>query len=620
MRKHVFLYYTPGVVLVGIGAVSALFPEHRLWGGNHLGFLSPFGRTVALVLMAAGMFPPISRALFEVLARAARWCSGHPSWTRVFLVLGVSVGLVMFLAFSSSTLLLGDGTYMASTLKTVAEQDSKGLGYYLRQVPTTERVYPGTGALYMLVSVIAQQIGMSYLDGVKVMVAVLGAAFLLIPLGFLRQSRTPFPGRLLVAGVILTSGVLELFFGYIEVYAPMILLAAMFCVSGFGVVSARRSIWWPTLCFVVGVVAHLQMLLLLPALLFLVLYRAVGEGKALKVAAVTIAVGCLAGSLGISRFDEIQHLVLSLSGSDSAYAMLSTAHVVDVVNEVMLVVPATPLVVVLLLFLWRNAGASTRGRWNSLLGAIQPDVLFAVMLAIPVGMFLMLFRPELGMARDWDLFSICGLPIVAIAHVAVRRVPQHCWDDFTKLAVLPTLVASAMLTSSWIMVNANEAMSVARYASILHYDTTNGAYAYENLSAYYHDGGDVAGEIRALERAVEFSPNPRYLFKIGLRYFSFGDRERGVAWLRRCLLARPEHGKTRQFLAQMLYFSGKHEETVAVCLEGERLAPDNPFYPFSLGQAYTALGRGEEAGAAFSRCLELNPSEEMIGAIQEILQ
>ncbi len=618
MRSSSFLNYAPGAVIVALGAGSAFFPEHRLWGINHLAFLPPWGRLVALLLMAVGMLPITGRLLSELSARATRWASRYPSTTRLFLILGAIAALAVFLGLSSSTLLLGDGTHIANSLRVVGE--NKPLGYYLRQVPSVERVYPGTFALYTVIAWVAQRAGIDYLDGIRATVALIGVAFLYIPLIYLRRSRMPVPGRVVVAGVILTSGVVELFFGYVEVYALVILLAAAFCVGGFRALSGRSSLWWPVVCFAIGIVAHLQMLLLAPALLFLLAFRLVGSGRRLTVAAGVAAVFSVAGSLVFRGIGHLSQFQLPLPVPAFSDSVLSVVRIVDVLNELLLLAPATPLILALLWLSWRSAGPSGRGGWARLAGTIQPETLFTVVLAVPPILFLTLFPPALGMARDWDLFAICAVPIAAVAHVAAKRVTPRRWEGFMKAGVFPALVASTVLTCAWIAVNANESMSVTRYNSVLRYDTTNAAYAYENLSLYHHERGNIPGEIEALERAMEYSPNPRYSFKIGLRYYSLGDRENGITWLGRSLRTRPEDGETRQFLAQMLYFSGRYEELIDVCLEGERFSPREPNYPFLLGQAYIALGQGDAAREAFKRCLTLNPPEETAAAIKEILR
>ncbi len=617
----VFLKYAPGLVVVGAAVVGAFLSDHRWWGVNHLSFLPTVGRTMAVAVLALGLMSPVSRSLFAGLAQAARWFMKRPSRVRAFLVLSASTACVLFLALSSSTLLLGDGRYLAGSLREAAA-DSVTVGDNVRQVIAKERAYPGTLALYFLLSRIAVRLGASdAIDGVKVNDAFLGALFILIPLGFFCRNRMPFPGRLLVSGLVLTSGALALFFGYVEVYAPLTLLVAAFCASGFGVMLARWSLWWPTLCVVIGIVLHVQALLLLPGLLFLLFYRGVGQGRLLNAIAAAIAAACVAGIAVLSQFDMIRHLILPVWDAESSCGILSTHHILDVANEVMLIVPGTPLVVVLLLIMWNDGGVSRHARWSRLLRATQsPDVLFAGMIAIPTGLFLWVFRPELGKARDWDLFSISGVGIVSIAYVTAKRVTQHRWDELMKFAIPSVLLASAVLTSTWVIVNAVERMSVARYVSILRYDTTNGAYAYENLALHSRDRGDVAGEIRALEQAVKLSQNPRYRFNLGLSYYSIGEREKGLAVLRTILRSYPEFDKARRFLAQMLYSSREYKEMVSVCLEGEHLVPADPYYPLCVGQGYASLGQWTNAREAFSRCLALGPSPEIIHGIQEILE
>ena len=305
---------------------------------------------------------------------------------------------------------------------------------------------------------------------------------------------------------------------------------------------------------------------------------------------------------------------------ESVEGILSVTHIIDLANELMLIVPGTPLVVGLLLLAWHWAGGSVGERRRNLLEAARsPDVLFALLLAVPIGLFFWTFRPELGMARDWDLFSICGVPMVAITYVLARRIPPGRWEKLVA-SVIGTLVAATVLSLSWIVVNAIEGVSVARYEAILQYDTTNAGYAYDNLSQHLHDKGDITGEVRALERAVNASPNPRYRFKLGLRYYYLGDKARAIEELRASLVSRPDHGPTRRYLAEMLYYAARYDEMLAVCRDGEKLDPDNAYYPFCVGKAYAALGDWEKAQMAFDRCSALAPSPEVNEAIEEILR
>jgi tetratricopeptide (TPR) repeat protein len=245
---------------------------------------------------------------------------------------------------------------------------------------------------------------------------------------------------------------------------------------------------------------------------------------------------------------------------------------------------------------------------------------FTALVATPLLMFLVAFRSDLGVARDWDLLVPCGLAGLALLRPGLARVPAGVITDRHTASLV---ILCATMTCAWIGINASGERSVARYRAILSYDNAqflDPGYAYELLASYHRDREDVRGEIDALEHAVGVSDNPRYRLTLGMRYYSVGDKERAIEMVERSLRSTPNDGRTRQTLVQMLYFAGRMEELERVCDEGIRLEPSQPLYYFLKGKALAAAGRNQEALDVLRRARELNPTGRMASDIDEMIR
>jgi tetratricopeptide (TPR) repeat protein len=93
-----------------------------------------------------------------------------------------------------------------------------------------------------------------------------------------------------------------------------------------------------------------------------------------------------------------------------------------------------------------------------------------------------------------------------------------------------------------------------------------------------------------------------------------------VLTLRKLLGVSPNHERAHRGLVQMLYYMGRYDDTLEVCVRGAGLAPGDPFYPFFTGKAYAQQGRTPEALKAFDECLKRQPSPAMSEEIDEFLK
>jgi len=98
--------------------------------------------------------------------------------------------------------------------------------------------------------------------------------------------------------------------------------------------------------------------------------------------------------------------------------------------------------------------------------------------------------------------------------------------------------------------------------------------------------------------------------QLGYLYFREGKYDKGIAECERAVALAPNSGKAHIWMALVLYLSGKHNEAVRHAEQGLRLDPLGPaWYLRVLGDAYSWVGRYEEAIAAFKKSLQRAPND-----------
>lgn len=624
-----FAAYSSLVLFLLLLAAASFLPETRLWGVNHLAFYPVWLRLAALAVIALSFLPRAEKAVENLFDRFSGTLEGRRRLLSAFAV--AIAAFVLFVVFASATELLGDGLYTANNIERAAKVDRD---VFFKVLKDPDPIYPGTEMLNLTVSRMAlARFGFPPLRTVSVMNALLGAILVFVVVAAGRRPGAAARGidAQLVALVFLSGGV-QIFFGYIEAYAPLMFFAGLYVWAAHRTLARGASLWGPVIFAAAAVWMHLLGLLLVPSLVLLVFWVFFGRKFSTRffhsswiLAAATVAIPFLVVDVaGLQRF------FIPLAGG--AYAVLSLQHLADVINEMLLLFPGMIVleiaaVMVLIQTFGPELGARKDGVFDAFARvdserSLLPAVLFfAALLAIPSRLFLVFFKPELGVARDWDLFAVTGVGPLLFVTTVLRSGDTRTPAGRAVTSLLPpVLVMTAVLTAAWIGVNADPRRAAARFESILSYDTARAGYAYESLASLYKDRGDMSAEIHALEKAVEASPNPRYLFTLGLRYFHAGEREKAVATLDRCLRMRPKHDRARQSLIQMLYAMERDAEVLRVCEEGARIDSTQGYYPFFMGKAYARRGRTAEARAAFDRCRALEPPPEIVREIDDILR
>jgi hypothetical protein len=306
-------------------------------------------------------------------------------------------------------------------------------------------IFPEVGATTLLRGIVrlAPSLGVDPIEGMRALACVCGgaAAWLL-----LRVARELAPGRSAAVLVlcVLSGGLVRVFAGRIEVYAPLFVAVLAYLWLALRALRGGGSVPLPGLCLGFAIWIHASSALLLPSLLALVALRACAPrgreawrelGSLLLLSGAPLVVflavhGALSG--WGSLLEAWARVLEILGGSSEAGATrwwvrgwggrpsigtdvvwLSTAHLKYLSNSFTLLVPALlPALALLLLLRPRALVEAAQGRWLAI-GAL-PLVFYALAL-----------RPFWG-PWDWDLFALTALLLACLclrALAALRLAP-----------------------------------------------------------------------------------------------------------------------------------------------------------------------------------------------------
>jgi hypothetical protein len=277
-----------------------------------------------------------------------------------------------------------------------------------------------------------------------------------------RTVRELFPGegdarRTLTLLFILSVPYLQLFFGYVEVYA--VVLAAM-SVTTLGVVLHHRGkipfYLLPPL-FALQISVHYLGMLLLPLLLVLGVREWKAAGARSIVPGILLALLVLLPLplwLGWSRLlPAAPHSpvlpLFTITDSYTAYTLLSGVHLLEIANLIVFMGAGSFLA--LILARGMPGPPDDRGLSGSLVLAVSPLLVFAL-----VAKF------DLGMAKDWDVTAPYFYPLALLG--AYRLLS----GGNSAIRAMSVVVAAVFLsTSAFINLNADREPSLRRVKTLM---------------------------------------------------------------------------------------------------------------------------------------------------------
>lgn len=570
-----------GLVLA-LSVLAMLLPNARLWAVHQFAFLD---LPVAVLLLAiAGVLLLPFGAKY-----ATRWF-GKLEESPAALLAGAA--FVAFLILSVYGNLLGDGQLSLTRLAHVGDMMEAGVRvppgrFFSQKEPGTmllheaafrviktvrdPKIEVASGLAGKQARVERQLVYRGFAEWSYRILSSLAGAVLIFFLVRWTRARSDLDAGLFWA-VLLGAGGWLAFFGYVENYAWVTIFSVLFLLAGLRAAEPPRKLpILPIVLFGAACAMHYVAITLLPALIFL-LWTLHFEPKdreradsaaPLKRAKIVIAlflVGGLAGYIYVKGWKGwISVIPLLPRWVDDGYALLSLSHFVDLLNLLLWCGGAALLV---LLFTPR-AGDSLKDNTQErfLLIAAGASALFAVV-----------FSPNLGMARDWDIVTTALWPLL---FWGAWRLSKLEFSEEQRSRLRASLLAlTVLILVPAILVQAREQSAIARFKSLLDLDRSRSAYGWENLALHYQRTGELDLRVQAWEQAVAVEQNPRYVFNLAEAYRLNGQYDAADTTAIRAATLNNDFAQNLLFYAVAQAKNGKYDRTLALIDTALSLNPE----------------------------------------------
>ncbi|NDC37349.1 MAG: discoidin domain-containing protein [Proteobacteria bacterium] len=273
---------------------------------------------------------------------------------------------------------------------------------------------------------------------------------------------------------LLSGGFMQLFFGNIENYSLVTVGIALYLIAALDYLDARRGILAPAVALAVSCCVHLSAGWLAPSLLLLPVLRYHSGTRtesdnsskmgwayeyALVVVVGVLAIGTLL-TVGYVLKGDLQELSWSMYGGGDGsswvpwshtsnyyekYTLLSSQHILAVVNELSLLSPGALCILLGYLF-----ASTLSGRHH------DSKFLFLLAASLSCLLYITLFNADLaylnvGYLNEWDLFSLPAVPFGCLALYCVSN-----WEPTAnrrRRILVAAFLIGAIHTGAWIVSN-----------------------------------------------------------------------------------------------------------------------------------------------------------------------
>jgi tetratricopeptide (TPR) repeat protein len=533
--------------------IPLFFPGVRLWGINHLLFL-PFGFAVdyaiAGIVLLLAFIPPISCRLEPWFASRGDFLFGtsmHLRWA----VAGVIL-LPAFWFLRMPTNLLGDGytviNNIAGDMPVIFKWSETGA---VRAIYAVSKLIPVEGLArgeyaFALVSVLS------------------GAATLFFFFGIAFELSTDSAMRLFTVCLLVFSGWSLLFFGYAENYPILWPFISAYIYFSIRYLQGKGPLIVPLIILAAALVLHLQTIFFLASAMVIFLGRGRSRrfyGRHRKLVwSVFAGIAVVAAAAFVREYQQSLpfriHFLPPFVGRTATpkAAIFSPTHLLDMVNELLLVAPLLP---VLILLAWKGR----RSLMNTPVGV------FLLVFSSGGLLLLLILDPRLGLGRDWDLFAISGLGVTLAGIWSIAAAEYIGRRLYPGLALL-----ALVLVLPYFATNLSAKPSVAYMKWLLDLDAGKSKSGMVMLRDYYKDRGDTT-TADSINYAIKKRHPSANLDGAAMNLISLGQYDKALALADSMFALDPESKESFNLRGNVYLKMGRYREALDDLSMAHRLGP-----------------------------------------------
>ena len=504
-----------------------------------------------------------------------------------------------------------------------------GLTFYFFRIKTH---FLGDG--YMIISLLADEVplikgreigeaiihvwfknlfGLKGTDGAEIsyqsLSIVAGIIFVISTLWFSHKYYDTFKYRIILTLGTLSGGYMLLFFGYVENYSFFVLSVSSFIYVSVLVLNRKISKYWVIPALGLAIFFHIFGVILIPGAIYAM---TAGSHLGNRIKSISRPTLYLIGTLLVVGFCSLFFYfysnysffyfavipILSNRFTAEGYTMLSINHLIDIFNLLIIMLPGIGLLVLFLISYFKE-----RKKWNR-------DLILLIILSLSGLGAILIFDPKLGMPRDWDLFSLTGIPLTLLLFDLIIMKIKLGKKEFFVVAVLIIILGFQSIGARLGIIN-TPALAEQQFKNYLFLDHSKGRNAWLVLINYYEDKGDTLAENSTREEWKEKYPEKK-IFGDAQILFESNKLDSSKILLEQVIAIDATffdawHFLGEYFLRRRIYDSAIYYTNIALGL--------NPFYTQSynnLGMIYLYKGNYKEAEKYFLNALKFEPEKIQI--------
>lgn len=593
------------LAVAGLMVAGAFLPYATTWGFHFLAFL-PRTYLAGYLLAFAVLLGYALRGDVERLVGAAAAFMGRRPLP--FLALCIAAFAAFAWTMRVGAPLLGDSFYLVRNYSEAAHGVAP---LYYRNEPLATIVYAA------LLKAFGMSTFVHFLNSFLGADILLGAGTIACLFWTVRLLVRSEEDRFLSFVFVLAFPIMQLFFGYVEIYAAVVCAVSAYLLAVALHLTGRLPFRYLPVVFLLVSLTHYGTIILAPALLYLA-GREIRQRGAREV---LIGAGLLATAvlsiLAAVRFDLAQfsswvphsHLLpFALDGDPaeeytSAFTLFSPYHFADVANLMLLVAPAALILIGFTLV--RN------------LKALLASALHRFFLAslLPAFGLLLVIKYDLGGARDWDVFTFVYFILSLYAAIV------YATSESTGRLRTTFLLAGLTFLNSYLFFSVNHRVGAAeaRFQALFDRRMLSQAGYYSGslyLAQYYHQVKDVQGPVEAWKRYNREFPSDdrgyRNILTNALRNSPLPEEET-VGLFERWIAAAPDTSSAVPMYAAYCAETGARHEARGdeegaerFFRRGAELAPSSPSALNALGGCLLARGNRADALPVLERAAALD--------------
>lgn len=134
-----------------------------------------------------------------------------------------------------------------------------------------------------------------------------------------------------------------------------------------------------------------------------------------------------------------------------------------------------------------------------------------------------------------------------------------------------------------------------------------------SLGTLQYETGATETAIRSFEAALDADPHyAESISNLAIVYQGLKNAPKAMIWWSRLIEVEPENGDARVSLALIQVRQGELEDAATTLEQSVAALPDHVHSLIALGSTYNALGRKNDARAAFERALRIDPDQPRV--------